>query len=47
MPGLEFLRSLGFGVGAPQDRPGGTVGNRTRQPEETGLRTARLRLADR
>ncbi|MFF4499550.1 GNAT family N-acetyltransferase [Streptomyces sp. NPDC001401] len=47
-PGLGFLRSLGFEIGAPQDSSaGGTVGNRTRRPEESGLCTARLRLADR
>ncbi|MET9907360.1 GNAT family N-acetyltransferase [Streptomyces sp. NPDC006476] len=47
-PGLEFLRSLGFEIGAPQESTGDTIGNRTRYPAETGLRTARLTtLADR
>ena len=46
-PGLGFLRSLGFEIGAPQDAPGGRVGNRLRHPEETGLSTALLRLAGR
>jgi len=46
-PGLWFLRSLGFEIGAPEGQAGGTVGNRLRHPAETGLRTAELRLADR
>ena len=46
-PGLGFLRSMGFEVGAPQEPVGGTVGNRTRSSGETGLCTATLRLADR
>ncbi|NUQ95506.1 MAG: GNAT family N-acetyltransferase [Streptomyces sp.] len=46
-PGLGFLRSLEFEVGAPQGPAGGTVGNRTRSSGETGLRTAMLRLTDR
>ncbi|MCX4880482.1 MULTISPECIES: GNAT family N-acetyltransferase [unclassified Streptomyces] len=46
-PGLGFLRSLGFEVRVPQAPEGETLGNRTRQAGETGLCTARLRLADR
>ncbi|MEU6254071.1 GNAT family N-acetyltransferase [Streptomyces sp. NPDC047043] len=46
-PGLGFLRSLGFEIGAPESEAEGTVGNRTRHPEETGLCTARLWLVDR
>ncbi|MCX5047833.1 MULTISPECIES: GNAT family N-acetyltransferase [unclassified Streptomyces] len=46
-PGLGFLRSLGFEVGAPKAHAGGAMGNRTRRAEETGLCTARLQLADR
>ena len=44
-PGLGFLRSLGFEIGPPRDAPGGTVGNRLRRPEETGLCTALLQQA--
>jgi GNAT superfamily N-acetyltransferase len=46
-PGLGFLRGLGFEIGAPREMTGDTIGNRTRHPAETGLRTARLTLADR
>jgi ribosomal protein S18 acetylase RimI-like enzyme len=46
-PGLGFLRSLGFEIGAPEGRAGGMVGNRLRHPGETGLCIAELRLADR
>ncbi|MGW1748019.1 N-acetyltransferase family protein [Streptomyces sp. NPDC002092] len=44
-PGLGFLRSLGFAIGAPRETPGGTVGNRLRRPEEAGLCTARWQQA--
>ncbi|MET7472801.1 GNAT family N-acetyltransferase [Streptomyces sp. NPDC005648] len=43
-PGLGFLRGLGFAVGEPEELTGETLGNRTRQPAETGLRRAWLNL---
>jgi len=47
-PGVGFLRSLGFAIGGPEAAAATTVGNRTRHPGESGLRTARLKVvADR